>query len=902
MTTPCPQPDELQALLDGELPRSDQRRCTEHLEQCQQCRQRLEESAGGVDWMPKTTSPASDDDVESSGAMQRAMDWLQSIDLETKGQQAADTKSGAVDFLSPTDKPGYIGCFGPYDVVEVVGRGGMGIVLKARDPALNRIVAIKVLSPTLATSPVARQRFTREARAAAAVSHDHVVTIHAVDEANRLPYLMMQFISGQSLQERIDKTGPLKPKEILRIGMQTASGLAAAHALGLVHRDVKPANVLLENGIERAMLTDFGLARAAHDVAITRSGLISGTPEYMSPEQVRDEPFDHRTDLFSFGGVLYAMCTGRPPFCGSTPLSVMRRVCEEAPVAIREVNEEIPDWLVEIVDRLLSKDPSGRYQSAAEVAQLLGEHLARMQSSGRPAGASVDAGRRPVDARQPHRGPVARWLSRRVLAVLLPALVIVVVGAIALWGSYRKEDPPPISQPLPSPPFAIVADGKATGRTFDTLAEAVHLAQPGDTIEVRFNGTFQTESIAIRRKPLVIRAAEGFQPTIEVRSDELPLFSTDASLALEGLSLRREQTGSAMRGYPPRERPPIDPRPKFLVVSREAELFVAHTRFSIGSVSSSVQRAPGRSHRAAIHLDKARSCELRSCEFHTGTATVVRWLQRDGETNSQTPTSTLIVNNCVHAGFEFLVADFNRPDLATVRLSRNTFMGARLMRLMSNASLQASQPLLSVETSENIFDFAELLVTLHMESPQKCITWQGRRNVFCLEWSFLRDCSTPLEIGRGPMGLGPMGLGGMGREVVGCSLEQWSAFWNDTDSDSKFGTVYYPAGTRRDQRRLHGAPRPGRRPGTPQDTSPSSQPDPRDFRMVSMELDDGSSLPAEEVAKYGADVERVGPGEPYDAWRKTADYRQWLERIDKARVDRPFPKTSSDVAAPSKNS
>src|SRR5204863_10215328 len=172
----------------------------------------------------------------------------------------------------------------------------MGIVLRAFDAKLHRVVAIKVMAAQLATSATARKRFTREAQAAAAVSHDHIVTIHAVEEANGLPYLVMQYVAGQSLQDRLDKEGPLDLPEVLRIGMQAAAGLAAAHAHGIVHRDVKPANILLENGVERVKLTDFGLARAIDDASLTQSGVIAGTPQYMSPEQAEGQPADHRSD------------------------------------------------------------------------------------------------------------------------------------------------------------------------------------------------------------------------------------------------------------------------------------------------------------------------------------------------------------------------------------------------------------------------------------------------------------------------------------------------------------------------------------------------------------------------------------------------------------------------------
>ena len=255
----------------------------------------------------------------------------------------------------------------------------MGIVLKAFDPALNRPVAIKVLAPQLATSGSARQRFAREARAAAAIRNEHVVAIHAVDEWKGLPYLVMQFIPGVSLQERIDRTAPLDLKAILRIGMQAAAGLAAAHAQGLVHRDIKPSNILLENGVERVKLTDFGLARAVDDASLTQSGVVAGTPLYMAPEQARCETIDHRADLFSLGSVLYAMCTGRSPFRASTTLGVLRRVCDDAHRPVREVNPDVPGWPRAIIDRLLAKDPPDRFQSAAEVAEVLGDHLARLQ-------------------------------------------------------------------------------------------------------------------------------------------------------------------------------------------------------------------------------------------------------------------------------------------------------------------------------------------------------------------------------------------------------------------------------------------------------------------------------------------------------------------------------------------
>lgn len=284
--------------------------------------------------------------------------------------------------LTPSDKSGCLGTLGNYEVVELVGRGGMGLVVRAYDPKLNRIVAIKVMAPELAVHPMAARRFMREAQAAAPVSHDHVVTIHAIEEIHRPPFIVMEFIGGQSLQQKIDRTGALSLKEILRIGMQTAAGLAAAHKQGLVHRDVKPANILLENGVERVKLTDFGLARAVDDAGITQTGQISGTPSFMSPEQAQGEQVDHRSDLFSLGSVMYTMCTGRPPFRADTAVATLRRVCDETPRRLRTIVPEVPEWLEAIITKLLAKNPADRFQSAEEVADLLGQCLAHLQQPG----------------------------------------------------------------------------------------------------------------------------------------------------------------------------------------------------------------------------------------------------------------------------------------------------------------------------------------------------------------------------------------------------------------------------------------------------------------------------------------------------------------------------------------
>ncbi|MCL6508243.1 MAG: protein kinase, partial [Bryobacteraceae bacterium] len=302
------------------------------------------------------------------------------------GETSADLPSsqGEIDlaFLQPSTAAGSLGRLAHYEVREVIGRGGCGIVLKALDEKLERIVAIKVMAPELAATSPARKRFLREARATAAIRHENVVNIYAVED-QPLPFLVMEYIDGETLQQRLDRTGPLDVRAVLRIGQQIAGGLAAAHAKGLIHRDIKPGNILLEEGTDHLKITDFGLARSADDASITQSGVIAGTPLYMSPEQAQARDIDHRSDLFSLGSVLYVMCSGRPPFRAATSIAVLRRVVADQPRPIQGIIPEVPAWLVAIIVRLHAKAPEDRFATAQEVGDLLGRCLSELEQHGR---------------------------------------------------------------------------------------------------------------------------------------------------------------------------------------------------------------------------------------------------------------------------------------------------------------------------------------------------------------------------------------------------------------------------------------------------------------------------------------------------------------------------------------
>ncbi|TWU38628.1 protein kinase domain-containing protein [Novipirellula artificiosorum] len=327
-----------------------------HVESCAECQDRLEDMMeGGLSW------------DEVGEVLRKSSLGLQPENGTNHKLEAHATTS----FLEPSDHPGSLGRFARYEIMELLGRGGMGIVMRGYDTSLNRHSAVKVLSPELASSAAARKRFSREAKSAAAVVHPHVVPIQTVDEHNGLPYLVMPVVEGQNLQKRVEQSGPLEIIEVIRIASQVAEGLAAAHAQGLVHRDIKPANVLLENGVERVQITDFGLARAIDDASMTRSGVIAGTPQYMSPEQAHGDSIDHRSDLFSLGSLIYYMLTGRSPFRAETTMGVLHRIVNDEPRPIREINAEVPEWLESIAMQLLSKSANDRYQTAEEVIEAL---------------------------------------------------------------------------------------------------------------------------------------------------------------------------------------------------------------------------------------------------------------------------------------------------------------------------------------------------------------------------------------------------------------------------------------------------------------------------------------------------------------------------------------------------
>jgi hypothetical protein len=833
------------------------------------------------------------------------------------GPGGADA-DGGLDFLEPPDKPGSIGRLGHYEVQEVVGRGGMGVVLKAFDEQLHRVVAIKVMAPPLAASATARKRFVREARAQAAVTQDHVVTIHAVEESGPLPYIVMQFVSGESLQDRLDRAGPLQLHEVLRIGTQAATGLAAAHAQELVHRDVKPANILLENGVERVKLTDFGLARAADDASLTQSGTVAGTPAFMSPEQAEGKPLDHRSDLFSLGSVLYAMCTGRPPFRAASSMGVLKRVCEDTPTPIRETNPEVPDWLAAVAEKLHAKDPADRFQSAAEVAALLGRHLAHVQHpSVAPlpaASSSFSPSSRGVGGKGVRRGR-RRWVvAAAVLVALLAALGTTeatgvtnvratVIRILTPEGTLVVETDDPAVKVVVEGDGDLVITGagpqevrlragsyrlKATkdGRPVKLDRDLVNITRHDrQIVRVRLEGDAPAAAVpkaetgafvlqggkgVAERKfdtlaEAVQRANDG--DTIEVRGN--------GPFATEPLRIRAALTIRAGHGFRPviRLSPEIVPGQGGWVA--EAPLGLEGLELQCkprpkgegdpGQILLAANRGLYAANcrflmRRLSHfiLGGAWPCELYNCEILSSEGAYAIMIP-----NLQ-PGQRLVMENCLFAGLQVWQPDSHRIDKegGRVRLTRNTFRtveGHVWLHLIFEAvpdlkKLDESVKALRVEASGNVFDAGAVLEVGHALPPEKFPPDDVLR-LLRRHYEWKGERNVYAVDGWFGRGPRPEKYWQPIAELKG--LDDWRRFWGTTEAGSAEGRVRYEGGDL--LARL------------------AAEPDkltPEDFRL---RADSAGYRAGKDGKDLGADVDLVGPGAAYERWKKTPEYRQWLK-------------------------
>ncbi len=541
MAEGCPARAVLGSFAAGGMAESECAEVEAHLAHCLACAEELERltraqldllvgQRGSKTALRPATSPVLDT------VMRRA--------AEGEGSSSRLETEHVLALLDPPAAEGTLGAFAGYDVLEIAGRGGMGVVLKARDRTLDRLVAIKVIFPTGSADESFSARFLDEARAVGAIHDDNVVTVHHAGMAKGLAYLVMPFHVQGTLEGHLARAPKLAPMDAARVGLQLARALVAMHARKILHRDIKPSNVLLEHGLKRVRLADFGLAQA-RDVTTEQfaSGAsrreearnpmepsgenpggftsaarnlgprtVAGTPHYMSPEQARGEAIDARSDLFGLGAVLFQIATGQTLYAGESSREVLRAATQGEPKPVREVVPEVPPRLAAIIDRLLAKRAEDRFASAQEVA---GE-LERFINS-------------------EHR--VRMWAKRAAVGSLAACLALSAAVVALDWNGQTA-----IINSLLCRRSGDTYYIRGRFGTYGRLPEVVAAARPHAIIEARFSGEQVIDSFRTGGKPLTIRAAKGFKPILVAVNNAQPMILVDAPLTLEGLTLWRRAT------------------------------------------------------------------------------------------------------------------------------------------------------------------------------------------------------------------------------------------------------------------------------------------------------------------------------------------------------------------------
>ena len=499
MMDDCPSIETLRFLTEGTLEDSECVRLTKHLDGCLKCRQRLDElTASHLTHIDTEILSLLDSNLQEEP---KIADLVQAVRTHQPKRFLSSFPSEEIHFLDPSTQKDALGRFGEYEVLELIANGPMGIVLKAFEPLLKRIVAIKILAPRLVQDDRARERFLREARAMAAVRHENIIEIYSVSTEKGLPYLVMPYIQGRNLQVYLKENTQLSPPEILQVGLQLAKGLEAAHQKNLIHRDIKPSNILLGENLNKLVITDFGLARSEEDLSLTRIGEIAGTPQFMSPEQAEAKPVDHRTDLFSLGSVLYYLATGNPPFEADSILTVLRKVVEEEVKDLRDQRFDIPQPVIAIIEKLLQKNPKDRYESAQEVVLALETYLAEEEKSVVRKSVVEDL---QVDVSAHRKFIFLKKLFGISISVICVLGIIFFMtdrnGMTVIYNSILCE--------ITGNPFYI----RGQIGTYSSLQDVVDQAENGDRIEVRSNTLLEIDPTIIQGKFLTIRSAKNYAP------------------------------------------------------------------------------------------------------------------------------------------------------------------------------------------------------------------------------------------------------------------------------------------------------------------------------------------------------------------------------------------------------
>jgi len=341
--------------------------------------------------------------------------------------------------------------FGPYKITEKLGEGGMAVVYKGYQQSLNRYVAIKVLRQELAQDEEFVARFRREALAVADLDHPNILHVYDAGFVQGMYYIVMAFVDGGSLRDLVSQ-GPLEPEYALSIASQVADALHHAHQRGIVHRDVKPNNILLSRD-GRPLLSDFGIAKALHEsTGLTRTGMSIGTPEYMAPEQIQGQKVDARTDIYALGIVLYEMLAGWAPFSSTTPVAALYKQVNEPPPPLRQANISIPAWMEAVVSKALAKSPLDRYQQASDFAGALRQRQAPAYT---PAPTRISPPAKVPRVETEGKG------RRKAVPVLIAGIVLLLLALVAVVVILLSGGPEVTTGPTPFVTVVVTRDPNA---------------------------------------------------------------------------------------------------------------------------------------------------------------------------------------------------------------------------------------------------------------------------------------------------------------------------------------------------------------------------------------------------------------------------------------------------------
>lgn len=711
--TECIDRDKLRALVRDSLPAAERMKWIRHLDSCTNCQSSLDSftSTEKLDF----SSLMKVEKVSTS--IQQVVDRLKSAALTTSAHQLSlDSIRHLLESDSETGKYR----FSQYNVLDCIGAGSMGIVLRAYDESLGRQVAIKVVAPELARNSSSRERFLREAKLAAGIEHENVVTIHSIDEHKGVPFFVMQLVEGQTLHELLEKSGPLPEAVLMRIATEAARGLAAAHEKSVVHRDIKPANILIEERTSRVILTDFGLAKAADDANLTRIGTVAGTPNFMSPEQAKGDPVGEQSDLFSLGAVLFTAATGEAPFACETIYGVLRKVCEEEPRFVTELNANISSRFSDLVARLLRKSPSERFSSANELVQALDSAA--------------------LDTNSKQSGLASAWSTLLGIGCTL----------LLLWSLFHYWPDTAIKDQAQQV-YSVVG----SSRRFASLGEAVRNAADGEIIEVDTDECVTESELSIEGKSLSIRAAAGCRPSIVQASESKSpwLTAKSSDLRLQGLRLVQSSSSQADSG------PAAWMNDSF--ISTDASLVVEDCILEVN----------GRS--AGLALD-GKTCELKNTVVYSPNGACIKWFSQDD--------SSLRATGCTLRGrygiltFRPLFQGTTEAELdhCTIDTEKAILVG-RSKRATSIETPVNRQACFLVQANNNFINTQELVAVFRTPAVdtgrairflRNVVDWNGSSNVYASVIAFA-------SVSRG---------GPDTREILLGSIEEWQQYKGELNS------------------------------------------------------------------------------------------------------------------------